>query len=494
MNSLKTIFTAAILILVLFIAYRLINRAPSGPIAPPPGADGAIQTTLTMESSDGSTSEAPKILTGEASTSAKSLPSGTVPSWAAPSKSQTTTDSGATPENKNGLLPSPDTKSPSPFPASQPTTTPVSTPNAQPDDNSRAAVPFGSIDNLRQSNASSAGSNQFALPTRSVPTSPVSNSSNSTMPAFTANGQQPIDNSSNGQLPNDQFGSVKAPNFSATPLNDIPNNRQPVPAFRASVSPMTASQSAPLSGLSDGLSGGQPTAGSGPFVSGAQYNAMMQEVRQALRQKRIAEAHLVLSRHYINSQITPQQAAEMEKLLDQLAGTVIYSRNHLLEQPYRIQSGDTLESIATRCQVPIGLLEKINGISRNDTIVLGKELKVVRGPFEAVVDLKKHEILLLLQGQRYAGRFTIGVGPGAAGQTGEFMITDKTNTEAMASNASGVYGTRWLGLGERLGIHGTLRSEEIGRDSGTGYLSLSNRDVQDLFDILTVGSKVVIRR
>ena len=39
---------------------------------------------------------------------------------------------------------------------------------------------------------------------------------------------------------------------------------------------------------------------------------------------------------------------QVTELLDQLAGTVIYSRQHLLEQPYLVRPGDTLSSIARR--------------------------------------------------------------------------------------------------------------------------------------------------
>ena len=55
-------------------------------------------------------------------------------------------------------------------------------------------------------------------------------------------------------------------------------------------------------------------------------------------------------------------------------------------------------------------------------------------------------------------------------------------------------GERWIGLGSDMGIHGTNRPENIGRTDLPGSISLSPRDVEDVFDILSVGSKVTIRR
>ena len=79
------------------------------------------------------------------------------------------------------------------------------------------------------------------------------------------------------------------------------------------------------------------------------------------------------------------------------------------------QPGDTLERVAQRYNVPWQLLARINGLmppgapnsddaTKDQPLPVGMELKVVRGPFDAVVRLDKHELTLLLQ-NRYAGRF-----------------------------------------------------------------------------------------
>ena len=188
----------------------------------------------------------------------------------------------------------------------------------------------------------------------------------------------------------------------------------------------------------------------------------------------------------------------MEELLSQLAGTVIYSRDHLLEPPYLVRTGDTLESIAQRHNVPAELLAKINGIRNPDHLEPGRELKVVRGPFEAVVDLNRRELILLLDG-RYAGFFPIGIGLDLADTEGVFYVRDKRVNPSFYDadgrlDATNPLGDRWIELHEELGIHGTNNPQHIGGVGGRGCISLGDRDIEDVFDILSIGSRVTIHR
>lgn len=205
----------------------------------------------------------------------------------------------------------------------------------------------------------------------------------------------------------------------------------------------------------------------------------------------------MLSQRYNAPNVSPTEASTMERLLDQLAGTVVYSSQSFLEAPYEVLTTDTLQSIADRYNVPTGLLAKINGLDPNVPLRPGQQIKVVRGPFEAIVDLDRYELTLLLEDGRYAGRFTIGVGPEIQ-KEGTFWVTDKADLSAQAANdpalANGSRGTRWIGLGERMGLHGTNLPVSLGRPVNEGCISLRQRDIEDLYDILSVGSKVTIRR
>jgi hypothetical protein len=239
----------------------------------------------------------------------------------------------------------------------------------------------------------------------------------------------------------------------------------------------------------------------------------MQAVQKKLDEGKLADAHLALSSLYGNPDLPAEQAKQINELLDQLAGTVIYSRQSLLEKPYAVQPGDTIEKVAQQYSVPWELLARINGLLppghiktddplKSVPLPAGSELKVIRGPFEAVVLLSKHELALMLQG-RYAGRFSIGVGRDQPSLEGTYTIRDKSlNPPYYGSDGVNInpgdpknpLGGAWIGLTERIGIHGTNSPQGIGRDDNRGSICVGDRDLHDLYGILTVGSRVTVQR
>ncbi len=243
------------------------------------------------------------------------------------------------------------------------------------------------------------------------------------------------------------------------------------------------------------------------------FSSFMEAVQKSLDEGKLAEAHLALSSLYGNPDLPPDQAKQITDLLDQLAGTVIYSRKHYLEPPYMPQPGDTLDSVARAYNVPWQLLGRINGLVpagpiasespiKDQPLTPGQELKVVRGPFDAMVDLDKHELTLMVQ-KRYAGRFRIGVGRDEPKLDGDYTVHDKTPSPSYRgpdglnvgpNDPQNPLGTAWIGLTDRIGIHGTNDPGAIGRDDNRGAICVGDRDLQDLYGILSVGSRVTVLR
>lgn len=232
------------------------------------------------------------------------------------------------------------------------------------------------------------------------------------------------------------------------------------------------------------------------------FPAAMEAAKRELEAGQMAAALRQLSAWYDNPQLTPVEQQQLNQLLDQIAGTVVYSTQHLLEAPYEVQSGERLEDIGQRYDVPWQLLAKINGIDDPQSLRPGERLKVVRGPFTAVVSLQKREMTVLLSDGSYAGRFKIGIGVDQPPREGVFAVSDKATDPVYRGRDRAIpphdpnnpLGARWIGLGADLGIHGTNRPESIGRTDLPGSISLDPRDIEDVFDILSVGSKVTIRR
>lgn len=226
----------------------------------------------------------------------------------------------------------------------------------------------------------------------------------------------------------------------------------------------------------------------------------MARVQEHLNAERLAQALRELTPYLNHAQLSPQQQSEINALLDQLAGTVIYDRNdHSVEPPYEVQPGEQLDVIAERYHVPWQLLANINGITDPHSLQTGEKLKVVRGPFHAEVDLT-HQCLVLTVDDMYAGRFNIATEPDENLKPGEFAVRMRKETPSLdpystsgPSENVGEPAGKWLELsgGQRIqaGAESPLQSRAT-----RGSILLSGQDANNVHDILSVGSKVRIIR
>jgi LysM repeat protein len=231
----------------------------------------------------------------------------------------------------------------------------------------------------------------------------------------------------------------------------------------------------------------------------AAIEGAMARVQEHLDRNELPQALRLLTEWYEDPRLSAEQNEELVELLDQLAGAVVYSRQHLLAEPYVVQPGDTLESVAERYRVSWQLLAKINGLANPKQLRPGERLKVMTGPFEALVDVRRHELTLLV-GDLYAGRFPIGVGRDGSTPMGSFQVLKKVvnpswagpQGEVAPGDPANPLGGRWIDLGGGIGIHGTNDPGSIGKSASEGCIRLGAPDIEDVFDILVEGSKVTI--
>ena len=206
---------------------------------------------------------------------------------------------------------------------------------------------------------------------------------------------------------------------------------------------------------------------------------------------------------YYEADLTQAQQIQMLDWLDQLAGKVIYSTEHLLSpNAYVVQANDTLESIAQKWNVPPQLIFNVNSskIGTPSNLLPGTELKIIEGPFNAVINLERQELTLFLQGM-YAGRFNIEIGQDGQGiDHGSFIVEQKSlgknysvNGQSIAAAApENPYGKYWIGLNSNVSIH---ESNPLpGQVDTRGSIRLASKDAADVFGILSNGSQVTIKR
>jgi len=82
---------------------------------------------------------------------------------------------------------------------------------------------------------------------------------------------------------------------------------------------------------------------------------------------------------------------------------------------------------------------------------------------------------------------------------GKFCIISKQEDPVGFPENPDVFGTRWMGLDaggrdNRFGIHGTDDESSIGRHMSHGCVRMRNQDVEELFEMVDVGTPVIIKR
>ncbi|MCA9011230.1 MAG: L,D-transpeptidase family protein [Planctomycetaceae bacterium] len=241
------------------------------------------------------------------------------------------------------------------------------------------------------------------------------------------------------------------------------------------------------------------TAGDGPpAVLTAELADQLRRVEDFLDADQILEAHQLMSDIYWKH---PEYRELIQEKIDETAAIIFTTPDRQFAEPHFVDYGETLGAIAKEYEVPWQYLARLNRIDPNN-LQAGQELKVVRGPFGAVVDLSEFCLTIHAHGW-YVHRYQIGTGAENGTPVGEFSVEEKLENPTWYNPDGGVVdgddpenplGEFWLGLGNHIGIHGTIDPDSIGRAVSRGCIHVGDSDIDEVFALLAVGSKVLIRR
>ncbi len=176
---------------------------------------------------------------------------------------------------------------------------------------------------------------------------------------------------------------------------------------------------------------------------------------------------------------------------------------------YVIQPGDTLAKIASTLHVTADLLAGVNLIGDKNLVRAGQTIKIIKGPFDAVVDKKSYTLDLYL-GSTLVRSFSVGLGANDGTPVGKWRVSSKLSNPTYhpprggriiaADDPQNPLGERWIGLvgiegaaigQERYGIHGTIEPESIGQSTSMGCIRLRNEDVEQLYSYLVERQSIV---
>lgn len=194
-------------------------------------------------------------------------------------------------------------------------------------------------------------------------------------------------------------------------------------------------------------------------------------------------------------------ADSARQLLSEMHTELAFSPRQMQEkEDYVIESGDSLARIARKFNTTVELLQKGNNLT-GSLIRRGDRLRVLRGDFSVRVD-KSDNILDVFLNGKFFKRYPVGTGKFAKTPEGDFEINDRIaqptwwrpDGKAIPfGDPENLLGTHWLSLNVRgYGIHGTWEPDTIGQQASAGCVRLLNKDIEELYALLPLGTPVTI--
>ncbi|MFK7884198.1 MAG: L,D-transpeptidase family protein [Phycisphaerales bacterium] len=227
-------------------------------------------------------------------------------------------------------------------------------------------------------------------------------------------------------------------------------------------------------------------------------------------------ARALLSRVLRDPNLDPDEANLVRDELTEINEQLVFGRlvepGDMLVEEYKVVSGDSLSRISSRRELASHwkLIQRVNGLSDPTRIRLGQTLKLVRGPFHAVVD-KSDFRLDVWHGPPsdpsrwvYIRSFDVGLGEFGGTPVGTFVVSanklenpgwvnPRDSRERYEPNdPMNPIGEFWLGLrgvGESAdvtgyGIHGTIEPDSVGQNRSMGCVRLRDSDIAMVYELL----------
>ena len=263
-----------------------------------------------------------------------------------------------------------------------------------------------------------------------------------------------------------------------------------------------------------------PTIGGRPLSA---IDSLLVAAENEQRANRLVGARVLLNRALNHASATePDRRSIRSKLMginEELVFSPRVNKADPLTEQYTIEPGDSLQKIASRQGLAIDwrLLQRVNRLAKPEMIRAGASLKLVRGPFHAIVDKSDYRLDIYSGAPDdqsnwiYIRSFAVGLGEGNGTPTGTYVIragsklinpywrNPRTGEQFSADDPKNPIGERWLGLaglGEAstntgYGLHGTIEPGSIGQQLSMGCIRLRPEDIAVVYEMLVEEISVV---
>ena len=233
------------------------------------------------------------------------------------------------------------------------------------------------------------------------------------------------------------------------------------------------------------------------------------------------EARRILSRALLSGSLDEFESDRTRQQLRVLNQRLVFSPEIIENDPfarsYVVQPNEMLSRIVRDQALAVDwrFILRINGIREAKHIRGGQRLKLISGPFHAVVDKSEFRMDLYMGSAPelvYVASYPVGLGEFNSTPTGVFEVRPNSKLinpewrnpytrELFASNdPQNPIGERWIGLQgveehnrdfSGYGIHGTIEPETIGRQSSMGCIRMRPEDVDVVYEVLVEGASSI---
>lgn len=258
----------------------------------------------------------------------------------------------------------------------------------------------------------------------------------------------------------------------------------------------------------------QPTlAPTAPSASAVSASAALTDATAAQAAGNAIQARRLLNQAADPASDTPANDQILQQLT-KLGTEMIFSPTIVQNDPlvfkHIVASGENLQKIANIYKTTVPLICRINNLSSPNSLRQGQPLKIVLGPFHAVVS--KHNFRMSIYCQdTLVKTFPVGLGADHKNTPkGRWKISLKQlhpryyppdGGKIMEPNdPENPLGGYWMALegvegdavGQKgYGIHGTIEPDSIGKNASKGCIRMRNEDVAFVYELLVVHDSVV---
>jgi LysM repeat protein len=275
-------------------------------------------------------------------------------------------------------------------------------------------------------------------------------------------------------------------------------------------SPPSNPGSVPASTPSPGTTPGEPIPATG---STSEVMNWMAEGDRKHRSGDLVGARALLSKALLSPKASKGDQETLRSKLSTISQDLMFSARVVPGDPmaeeYVVESGDGLQRIARKRGLVTDwrLIERINKVD-STKLKVGQKLKLVRGPFHAVVSRSDYRLDLYWgvpsdpENWVFVKSFKVGLGQNTP--TGEFTVrtsskqinppwtNPQTGEKFAADDPKNPIGEYWVGIegkGEAakfkgFGIHGTIEPESIGQSKSMGCVRMLKDDVALVYELL----------